>query len=282
MKFLKTVFTVLLVLIVGVCLLGLVREGRQHHFAYRRAVAAVQSRYHTESPRVQRLVASTTKDEPQEVVLAEAVAQPSAGSISAFPDGTTECNVPAFVVNPGLIPMAKKEVAQASVNPVPVVPDDSVDLTNALRVSSDWKVDPELARDDLGRKLQARLSELLTPAGVSPGWKPPVELLDQVVCTEPAIESEERDYARLFRASQLVKLTPDVEHTLVSAYRRQRAGLWLGAALFGILASLAILSVYIRLEEATRGYYTTLIRTAAVSGLMVAGVFLIKWLRMAA
>lgn len=74
-----------------------------------------------------------------------------------------------------------------------------------------------------------------------------------------------------------VELTPESVREIQKLAREQRmeerqrlAARWLG----GLLAVLLVMFGYLRLEDATRGYHTTLLRLAALGVLTAAGLFL--------
>jgi hypothetical protein len=57
--------------------------------------------------------------------------------------------------------------------------------------------------------------------------------------------------------------------------RMQQRHLLLARVLVGLVALLMVVAGYLRLEDATRGYYTTLLRVAAVGILVLAGLGLL-------
>jgi hypothetical protein len=146
-----------------------------------------------------------------------------------------------------------------------------------LTVVSDWKVDPELAREDLEGKIRRTVSEWLGAAGVPADWAPPRELIGRVLAGEVTVTAEDRDYARLHRASREIDASPELRHAMVQAYRRHAAAVWMGGGLAFALAALTIVTGYIRTDEATKGYYTNRLRILAAAGLGGAGVLLWQW-----
>jgi hypothetical protein len=148
-----------------------------------------------------------------------------------------------------------------------------------VELASDWKVDPEQARNDLDKKFGAQVTDWLSSAGVPALWHPPAELLRTLIRSEPAVdESLHRDYAELHRAHMRIDLSPQRKHELVSAYRRHVAGVWLGGGLLFTLVSLGVVVGYIRADEATKGYYTNRLRLTAAAGLGGAAVLLVQWI----
>jgi len=198
-------------------------------------------------------------------------------SSRAFATGEGEWDIPAFVPDVPLTMQLPQESTPLVSRPLSIPRKPASSEPGTFTLSSDWKVDSDQAVADLSQQIQARIAERLGRAGVSARWKPPIELLNKILPTPVLIESEDRDYARLYRASQSMTLSPELERKLVSVYRRQKAGLWLGAALFMILAVLAIVSLRIRAVEATGGYAS--MRLFAALGLVVLVASLIRTIR---
>jgi hypothetical protein len=113
------------------------------------------------------------------------------------------------------------------------------------------------------------------------GWAPPLEYLTQkslVRFAEPSGQQFE-----LAGPMQTVKM--DLEVNAVQAEDMQKIGrqqrtvaraLVVGRVLVGLVALLVVFGGYLKLEEATRGYYTALLRAAALTILALVGAGL--WL----
>jgi hypothetical protein len=149
------------------------------------------------------------------------------------------------------------------------------------RLMSDWMSSEERARRDLEKRLREQLSRWLVDSGVEPGWSPPDRLVGPLL--PPAeLEEQDRDYARLYRASAALELTAEQRGRLVREYDRQvaekRLGL-LGGVLGFVLACLGVTTAYVRADEASRGYYTNRLRLVAAAAVGAAGVVLVQWLR---
>src|SRR5206468_1621904 len=85
----------------------------------------------------------------------------------------------------------------------------------------------------------------------------------------------------LYRAGQQVDFSPARKARIIAAYRKDlatRRMQGMGGGLALALALLAVMSGYIRADEATRGYYTNRLRLAAVAGLGIAGVAAYRYL----
>ncbi len=153
--------------------------------------------------------------------------------------------------------------------------------TNA-NLASDWMFSEERARADLHDKLIKQLSRWLVDSDVDPAWTPPAILTDRLLPTQFEIVEQDRDYARMYRASAPFSLSTPDRQRLVQEYDRQiaekRLGL-MGGVLAFVLACLGVTTAYVRTEEATRGFYTKRLRLIAAVSVGAAGVLLYDWLR---
>lgn len=115
------------------------------------------------------------------------------------------------------------------------------------------------------------------------GWAPPVEYLTQKSLIRFG-EPSPQDF-QLAGPMQTVKM--DLEVSAAQAEEMQKAGRQLrmterhqmiGRALAALVALLVVAVGYFRLEEATRGYYTVLLRAVALTilALVGAGLWLLR------
>jgi hypothetical protein len=142
------------------------------------------------------------------------------------------------------------------------------------------------AHDDARARLESKLREWLEP-DVPKAWKVPVPLVDGLVrevrVTPVAAPSDPvaRDYGPMYEAEMRVDLSNPRRAEIVEAYRHEqtlkRLGV-LGALFAFVLVCLAVISGYIRADEATKGYYTNRLRLAAAVGAGAAGVAVYRWL----
>jgi hypothetical protein len=113
------------------------------------------------------------------------------------------------------------------------------------------------------------------------GWTPSPEYLRQegvVQFGEPA-EQNIQDIGPTKVVKMDLEVSPAQAAKLYSKARHERMGqrhVLLGRVLAGLLAVVVVAGGYLRLEEATRGYYTTLLRVAALAVLAAVGAGL--WL----
>jgi hypothetical protein len=173
-------------------------------------------------------------------------------------------------------------------------------------------VSEDRARQDLRKTLEREVSEWVA-ADVPPTWKIPTPLINRMVRASyvqkvtrnlkpttgeptlapvPDAESEAdspstldvpglENLYTLYRAGQQVDFSPQRKARIIETYRRDLATQRMqrmGGGLALALGLLAVMSGYIRADEATRGYYTNRLRLAAVAGLGVAGVAAYRFL----
>ncbi|HEY7154123.1 MAG TPA: hypothetical protein VH575_09225 [Gemmataceae bacterium] len=115
--------------------------------------------------------------------------------------------------------------------------------------------------------------------GVNPnlGWKPTPEFLrskGMVRFGEPTEKEFEKAGPMQVVAMQL-EITDDQKSEIQKHAREERMPsrhLLLARVLGGVVCLLIVMGGYLRLEEATKGYYTRLLRLAAITFLIVVGV----------
>jgi hypothetical protein len=137
----------------------------------------------------------------------------------------------------------------------------------------------ERAENDAYRQLDARLHELVPD--VPRGWTIPDHLKRGMV-RSVSIKDVQRDYGTVYEATLTVDASPRKQAELVQTYRREETWkrlLVLGGLLVFVLFCLAALSGYIKVDEATKGYYTNRLRLATAAAVGAAGVILYEWLR---
>jgi hypothetical protein len=150
----------------------------------------------------------------------------------------------------------------------------------AREVESDLSANEDRARANLREQIDRQVSDWLAEAGLPREWKAPRELVNRMVLGTPVVEvPENRGYGDLYRASVPVEFSLSNKTLLVREYQRQMAAHRLGlmaAVLCFVLACLAVISGYIRTDEATRGYYTAPLRVAALGAVVAAGFALYR------
>lgn len=131
-------------------------------------------------------------------------------------------------------------------------------------------------------KARDRVMDYLTERYGEGDWKLTPAYLSQLQVTHPAGDPEQINLplsGESWRVRLTVELTPDAlseiqklarEHRMTDRHRL--ALRWL----MGLVSLLGVVFGYLRLEEATRGYHTTLLRLAALAVLVGAGLFLWK------
>ncbi len=152
------------------------------------------------------------------------------------------------------------------------------------------------ARQDLRQIVEREVSSWLA-ADVPPSWKVPAPVIDAMVRgrytqevtkdlvptaeTSTSSKPEDPGLYTLYRAGQKLDFSPTRRAEIVGMYRRDVAAARmqrLGGGLALALVGLAVLSGYIKADEATKGYYTNRLRLAAAAGLGAAGVAAYRFL----
>jgi hypothetical protein len=139
------------------------------------------------------------------------------------------------------------------------------------------------ARADARLQLQREVSEWLSP-DVPAQWKPPAHFIDRLVRqtrVKPVVKDSLKDLGILYEATLEVDFSPPRRAEIVAAYHRDlvaRRMSLLGGGLGFTLVCLAALAGYIRADEATKGYYTNTLRTAAAAGVGASGVLIYQLL----
>jgi hypothetical protein len=158
------------------------------------------------------------------------------------------------------------------------------------------------ARQDLRKIVEQEVASWLA-ADVPPSWKVPAPVIDGMVqgrfvqeltkdLTPAPTPSEAEGSSTpetpgldslytLYRAGQKLDFSPTTRAGIVGMYHRDLATARmqrLGGGLALALVGLAVLSGYIKADEATKGYYTNRLRLAAAAGLGAAGVAAYRFL----
>jgi len=148
-----------------------------------------------------------------------------------------------------------------------------------------YGVDAAKARERALEKAQDRVREQLAEK-LGTSWRPGDEVLDPEFLTrfevvrnlgepvEQMIDGEPRIVAQYH-----VRVNRPYLHEVARAVRHQQMSdrhLIAGRVLIGLLAVLLVTTGYLRLEDLTRGYATTLLRVGAVVILLVVG-FALSW-----
>ena len=156
------------------------------------------------------------------------------------------------------------------------------------------------AREDLKLVVDRQVAAWLA-ADIPPTWQVPASMLrsmtqgsyTQQVTRDLAPTVSEADPApkpeiagldnlyTLYRAGQKLDFSPDRRASILKLYRKDLAARRmqkLGGGLALALVGLAVLSGYIKADEATKGYYTNRLRLVATAGLGAAGAAAYRFL----
>lgn len=172
-----------------------------------------------------------------------------------------------------------------------VTPIDDPDEPGPITAKGRRSISEERALLDARSQLERAVSEWLAPE-IPDGWPLPEELVDALILdrhVEPVLFnldlislSDDPDLALpkvLHIAAIRADFSPDRREAFLEARRQQvgaeRLSLLGGVAGF-VLSCLAILTLYIRADEATRGYYTNRLRLVALSSAAGAGVLIYR------
>jgi hypothetical protein len=137
----------------------------------------------------------------------------------------------------------------------------------------------ERAREEARRKLVSRVREWLEPE-VSGSWTPPSEMLDAMV-VESRLRPVVKDTYTVYEAMLEFDASPQRRASLVAVFTRelvQHRLINLGGMLVFVLICLGVINIYIRLDEATKGYYTNRLRTLAIAGVSAAALIIYQML----
>jgi hypothetical protein len=127
---------------------------------------------------------------------------------------------------------------------------------------------------------QTRVQVYLAEHEPSMEWSPSSNDIKPLVLKRTDNEQKDEKLGRLQHVHLRVQITDNNLAYMRGLDRQQRAEwrmLWLGKLLAGIVALLTAVAGYTRLEEATKGYYTTWLRLGAL-GFVSAVVAVVCWI----
>jgi hypothetical protein len=140
----------------------------------------------------------------------------------------------------------------------------------------------QVALEKARRLVEAFLRERFAPTG----WQVPAELVQsdylqnrEVIRKQQVVSQRKDNREEQFVAQYHVEISSNYLHDVQQSIRQQivqHRHLKLARILAGLVALLLVCAGYLRLEEATRGYYTRALRLAAVVLVLLASVGL--WL----
>jgi hypothetical protein len=194
----------------------------------------------------------------------------------ASPPATEEAEGLPVPIVPGTRVTEAKITPPTSQKPVATVTVDFSTQSPRYTVTGRLSATRERAVADARRIMRDALANWLDPE-VPRWWTPPAPMLDAMVIGQPQIKSIEKSYGEVFEATLTVNTSPERRAALVEVYTRElveRRLVSLAATLAFILICLAVVSGYIRADEATKGYYTNRLRMLAAAGVGASGVIL--------
>jgi hypothetical protein len=153
--------------------------------------------------------------------------------------------------------------AQAIKNPPDATPEK-----NPTWVVQGWAEKREDAEQFALQKAQEEVVAHFAKQGISLGWVPPLTYIEKLVKSR---SSERKAFDEplgiVDEVSLQVELSSRDVRDILKHDRDQRARvrmMFTGKVLAGLVALFGVVAGYFRLEEATKGYYTAMLRLAAI------------------
>jgi hypothetical protein len=259
---------------------------REVHQAWRETRNELRHAWHEVSSEVREAVASDDDDDqpslpPPASTPAPAACEEAEGLPVPIVPGTRVTEAQARPPVPVVAPARPHPVVQirhgqvprsvAPVSPAPIQMLEAIGLRSATE---------ERAVSEARAVLQAKLVQQLAPE-VSDAWIPPAHLVDPLI-TSTRITPINKDYGTIYQAELKASLSPQHRAELIKAYNREVVKhrlVTFGGSLAFVLVCLAVISGYIRADEATKGYYTRRLQMLAAAGVGAAGVILYNIMR---
>jgi hypothetical protein len=143
------------------------------------------------------------------------------------------------------------------------------------------KASPEQAFDDAVEAIRSNLIEYLQSQQPPSEWAPSSAYVRDLLSDDanrsgrghggsrPTLKDDPLQFGvgKKYYYAGLFEVTPSLRTDLLRHdrdYRVQQRMLWLTRLLVGLVAVLAVVAVYLRMDEATKGYYTGWLRVAAL------------------
>ena len=151
-------------------------------------------------------------------------------------------------------------------------------------VASELWATRDEARDDVLEKASVRALEFAADSvpKLRNKWQVPTWLVRDRLLREPIfVEEVDWTYGTMYRAHALLDLSPQKREALLSAWHevvlRERLA-QIGGGLAFVFISLVTLFGYLRLDDATRGYYTRWLFTGAAALVAGSAAVLYTWI----
>lgn len=134
-------------------------------------------------------------------------------------------------------------------------------------VTGSYQTSPDEAKQSALSLAQIKILSHYQEQGTPLEWLPPTNYIATRLVKKTTKEESDFDAAgKMYRAVLEVRLTPESQTEIVRCdreYRAQGRMWWLGKIVAGLVAVLAAVAGYFRLDEMTKGYYTTWLRVGA-------------------
>lgn len=166
-------------------------------------------------------------------------------------------------------------VVDAQIEPPPsAAPSPSVQTVAGLLSATQ-----ERAQAEAKTALDRAVAQWLEPDVKASAWTPPARLVKSTVLATTT-KCIHKEYGDLYLTEIKVDLSPERRRAFLNVHTREvvRARMiTLGGGLGFVLVCLAVVSSYIRADEATRGYYTQRLRLLAAASVGAAGVLIYQF-----
>lgn len=150
-------------------------------------------------------------------------------------------------------------------------------------VSSErWATREEALKDAVARAVPVA-QEFAAEANprITPSWQVPPRVIYDRLVRDEHVETVDWTYGSMYRAHLLLELSPERRDNLISEWRQwvlERRLTQLGAGLGFVLICLSSVLGYLRLDEATRGYYSGWLRAGLVATVAGSAAVLYTWI----
>lgn len=145
-------------------------------------------------------------------------------------------------------------------------------------VTSDpWVAVADAREQALGLAEKVALEYAAQGRGLPSEARVPRAIISDLMLEDEYVEPMEFDFSPMYRVHLLLKLSPQLRDTLaehLSEQARQSRMYRIGAGFAFVLICTMVVLAYLRLDDATRGYYSKWLFTAA-GGILVASGFLL-------
>jgi hypothetical protein len=133
-----------------------------------------------------------------------------------------------------------------------------------------WKANPQQSMDEAVALIAVELGDYLRNQQPSIDWTPPPWFVENLVKRSVKLKEKplaDAPGAKKYRYEGTIELKAADRVEILRhdrEFRAQQRMLWLALVVAGIVAFVSVVSVYVRMDEMTKGYYTGWLRVAAL------------------